>query len=198
MSSQNNERKMSLDDSQPMECNVSNEIKSLGDEDDEDDAIITLISNDKINFKIKKSCIYIKNKPETKSYDTEYKERAPKTICGLVKVMCDTDPYEQKFNLNVNSECLKIIVEHLITWGGNTPPLPKKPLTSSNLKENGCDQKDIDLLNNIPMNSLCELIQAANYMECMFFLEICCSKVASFLKGKPVTEFRKILGDVNE
>ncbi len=51
---------------------------------------------------------------------------------------------------------------------------------------------------NIPLNEICDLTLAANYLDCQGLLHLCARKVATMIKGKTTEEMRKILDIKND
>ena len=102
--------------------------------------------------------------------------------------------------LKIPTKYLGYIVEYLIHHQDdeNIKIIPK-PLSSNNLRDvckgmdHGCDQWDVDYINQFSNKELYEVISQANNMDISGLLHLGCAKVASMIKGQPLENIRDIL-----
>ena len=115
----------------------------------------------------------------------------------LVKNNMDLYPDQDEIPINeVKGSTLKLIKTYLEHYEKEEPKKIKEPLISTNYSE--CvDKFDFDFI-NIPLEELYELTVAANYMEIIPLLHLCCSKIASFCQGKTTEEMRTFFGIEND
>ena len=59
--------------------------------------------------------------------------------------------------------------------------------------DHGCDQWDVDYINQFSNKELYEVISQANNMDISGLLHLGCAKVASMIKGQPLENIRDIL-----
>ena len=52
------------------------------------------------------------------------------------------------------------------------------------------DEWDVNFINGIDLDSVFDLINAANYMDISSLLDLSCAKIASLMKGKSAAEIR--------
>lgn len=91
----------------------------------------------------------------------------------------------------VKYDILKKIVEYLTYYKDKTPKEIPKPMPSSNLNE-VLDEWDVKFINSLELESVFELINAANYMEIQSLLDLACSKISSMMKGKSIAEIKSM------
>lgn len=152
-----------------------------------------LISNDKKSFEI----------------PVEFAE-----YCGLLKTMIsskDEDSSEsddeEEYNINeiplpnISSEILIHIIQFIdYTINNNPVPTIPKPITSDNLYEIlGPDNKWFaDFIAQMSVETLFEILQAANYIDCKTLMNLACVTVATHIKGKTPTQIRDTFNIEND
>ena len=100
--------------------------------------------------------------------------------------------YDQKDEIplpDIKFDILKKVVEYLTFYKDKTPREIPKPLPSPNLAE-VTDEWDVNFINGIDLDSVFDLINAANYMDISSLLDLACAKIASLMKGKTAEEIR--------
>lgn len=100
--------------------------------------------------------------------------------------------YDQKDEIplpDIKFDILKKVVEYLTFYKDKTPREIPKPLPSHNLAE-VTDEWDVNFINGIELDSVFDLINAANYMDISSLLDLACAKIASLMKGKTAEEIR--------
>ena len=100
--------------------------------------------------------------------------------------------YDQKDEIplpDIKFDILKKVVEYLVYYKDKTPKEIPKPLPSANLSE-VTDEWDVNFINGIELDSVFDLINAANYMDISSLLDLACAKIASLMKGKTAEEIR--------
>ena len=98
--------------------------------------------------------------------------------------------YNQKDDIplpDIKYDILKKVVEYLAHYKDKEPQQIPKPLPSQDLKE-VTDEWDVNFINGIDLDSVFDLINAANYMDISSLLDLSCAKIASLMKGKSAAE----------
>ena len=115
----------------------------------------------------------------------------------LVKGIIEDYPDDAEVPLNnVKSSILKKIKEYLEHYQDSDPKEIERPLASQNYQD--CvDAWDFEFI-NIELDTIFEIILAANYMDIKPLLELASSKIASIIKGKTPEEIRKIYNIQND
>ena len=90
---------------------------------------------------------------------------------------------------DIKADILNKVVEYLTYYKGKNPKDIPKPMPSANLSEI-IDEWDVKFINSIELDSVFDLINAANYMDIPSLLDLSCAKIASLLKGKTAQEIR--------
>lgn len=115
----------------------------------------------------------------------------------LVKGIIDDYPEDPEVPLhNVKSNILTKIITYLEQYSDSEPKEIERPLPSNNFNEcvDAWDYQFIDL----ELETIFELILAANYMDIKPLIELASSKVASVIKGKSPEEIRKTFNIQND
>ena len=100
--------------------------------------------------------------------------------------------YNQKDDIplpDIKYDILKKVVEYLAHYKEKEPQKIPKPLPSQDLKE-VTDEWDVNFINGMDLDSVFDLINAANYMDIAPLLDLACAKIASLMKGKSAAEIR--------
>ena len=100
--------------------------------------------------------------------------------------------YNQKEDIplpDIKYDILKKVVEYLAHYKDKEPQQIPKPLPSQDLKE-VTDEWDVNFINGMELDSVFDLINAANYMDISSLLDLSCAKIASLMKGKSAAEIR--------
>ena len=100
--------------------------------------------------------------------------------------------YNQKDDIplpDIKYDILKKVVEYLAHYKDKEPQQIPKPLPSQDLKE-VTDEWDVNFINGMDLDSVFDLINAANYMDISSLLDLACAKIASLMKGKSAAEIR--------
>jgi len=115
----------------------------------------------------------------------------------LVKGIIEDYPDDAEVPLNnVKSSILKKIKEYLEHYQDSEPKEIERPLASQNYQD--CVEPwDFEFI-NIELDTIFEIILAANYMDIKPLLELASSKIASIIKGKTPEEIRKIFNIQND
>ena len=90
---------------------------------------------------------------------------------------------------DIKADILNKVVEYLTYYKGKNPKDIPKPMPSANLSEI-IDEWDVKFINGIELDSVFDLINAANYMDIPSLLDLSCAKIAALLKGKTAQEIR--------
>ena len=100
--------------------------------------------------------------------------------------------YNQKDDIplpDIKYDILKKVVEYLAHYKDKEPVQIPKPLPSPDLKE-VTEEWDVNFINGMELDSVFDLINAANYMDISSLLDLACAKIASLMKGKSAAEIR--------
>lgn len=115
----------------------------------------------------------------------------------LIKGILEDYPEDPEVPLhNVKSNILTKIIEYLEHYSETEPKEIERPLPSNNFNEcvESWDYNYID----VELDTIFELILAANYMDVKPLMELASSKVASIIKGKTPDEIRKTFNIQND
>lgn len=96
----------------------------------------------------------------------------------------------------IKADILKKCVEYLIHYKDLEPKEIPKPLPSPNLLD-VTDEWDVNFI-GIDLDSVFDIINAANYLDIKPLLDLACSKIASTMKGKSAEEIRTIFNLEND
>jgi S-phase kinase-associated protein 1 len=96
----------------------------------------------------------------------------------------------------IKVDILKKCVEYLIHYKDLEPKEIPKPLPSPNLLD-VTDEWDVNFI-GIDLDSVFDIINAANYLDIKPLLDLACSKIASTMKGKSAEEIRTIFNLEND
>lgn len=115
----------------------------------------------------------------------------------LIKGILEDYPEDPEVPLhNVKSNILTKIVVYLEQYAESEPREIERPLPSNNFNEcvDPWDYQYID----VELDTIFEIILAANYMDIKPLMELASSKVASIIKGKTPDEIRKTFNIQND
>ena len=107
----------------------------------------------------------------------------------LKRIMEDFNQKEDIPIEGIKYNILKKVVEYLVHYKDKEPSQIPKPIPTSDLKD-VIDEQDFNFINGIDLDSVFDLINAANYMDISSLLELSCAKIASLMKGKSDVEIR--------
>lgn len=148
------------------------------DETTDPGQMITLISKDGEQLKVKKNVIL---------------------MSGLIKEMLDEEDDEEEENEiplpNVNLATLKKVVKYCEYHHKNPAEELERPLKGK-IQDVICEW-DNEFL-KIDQSTLVELIMAANYLNIKDLLDLTCANVASMIKGKTPQQIREMFGIEND
>ena len=175
---------MTTDNQNSMEEDVD-EIMGLDEEAEEE--LIYLCSNDNNTFEIKKKCARISNLIDT-------------IIVGDGEAGLNSEnPISIK---QVNGSNLELIVKYMEYHGGKDEDIPPQPVRSTDMVKVCKDTWDAEFCDrlvttdssgSVELNLLFEVIMSANYMDMKALLYKLCAKVATQLKGKKLEDIPNIL-----
>jgi len=115
---------------------------------------------------------------------------------ALIRTAFENDRMESTLPLNVSTLHLQWVIDFMVHH--DTHPLPPitKPLTSTDLKENGVEPWDLEFLSRMNDNveDIQALLKTANYLDLPSLLNLLCAKLATFIKGQSAEEIRRRFG----
>ena len=98
---------------------------------------------------------------------------------------------------DINGEILKKCVEYMIHYKETDPKEIPRPLPSSNLLD-VTEEWDVNFISGGDLDSVFDVINAANYLDLKALLDLSCAKIASIMKGKTADEIRNIFNLEND
>lgn len=110
---------------------------------------------------------------------------------GLLKGLFDDykENMEETQVSDISGAILRKVFEYLNHYKDiETKEIPR-PLPSANLSE-VCDEWDVKFINELELDSVFDVINAANYLDIKPLLDLSCAKIASEMKGKSAEEIR--------
>ena len=90
---------------------------------------------------------------------------------------------------DISSPILKKVFEYLQYYKDCEPKELPRPLPSANMAD-VCSEWDIKFLSELELDSIFDIINAANYLDIKSLLDLSCAKIASEMKGKTAEEIR--------
>jgi len=138
--------------------------------DDSKEDMITLLSQEKTEFKV----------PRKAALQSQ-----------MIKTALEDDKDAKEVNLvHISAPIVKKVVEYMTYHMDREPRKIESPLKSTNMKEL-VDRFDAAFVDDIDQDTLFKLLLAANYMDVKSLLGLICAKVASMMKGKTADQIRK-------
>ncbi len=112
----------------------------------------------------------------------------------LIKNTIQDYPKDQPIPLlEIDSRCLKLILEYLEHYNGIPPKEIEKPLPGNDLKE-VVEEFQFFFINKINLEQLIDLTSAADFMEITCLLDLCCAKISSMCMDKSEEELYQTFG----
>jgi S-phase kinase-associated protein 1 len=88
-------------------------------------------------------------------------------------------------------------VEFLTHLKANPAPEIEKPIKSNEMKDNTTEWY-ANFVDSQDLDHVMDVTLAANYLDIKPLVDLCCAKIGTYIKGKPIPEVRKIFGIVND
>ncbi|OMJ91746.1 hypothetical protein SteCoe_5647 [Stentor coeruleus] len=98
----------------------------------------------------------------------------------------------------ITSSNLERILEFANHHNFALPSPPKRPVSSSNLRENIIDSWDADFVERLNEEELIELILSTNYLDMRCLMDLCLVRIACTFKDKDIEAVRKEYGIVED
>lgn len=110
---------------------------------------------------------------------------------GLLKGLFEDykDDMEDTPMADISSLILKKVFEYLEHYKESDPKEIPRPLPSADMAT-VCSEWDIKFLSDLELDSVFDVINAANYLDVKPLLDLTCAKIASEMKGKTADEIR--------
>jgi S-phase kinase-associated protein 1 len=160
-----------------------NQINTLDNSIEQKEFFITIVSSDQ--FEIKDVSSYICN------------------MSQVIKCIIENCPDmiiegEQKKIVisNITGDILQKVLDWMKYHYNNQPQKIERPITTNDLSTIVCEW-DFNYI-NIEIDTIIDLMNAANYLDISGLLDLCCAKMASIIKGKSPAEIRDILKITND
>ena len=118
--------------------------------------------------------------------------------CKHSKILRKTiiDFPEQEIPVNVNSNILEYVIQYLKHYEKQKPKKIRYPLLDKDFKE--CvDEWDYNFI-NLNIETIFKIMEAANYLDIPWLMDLTAAKIASMIRGKNSKEIREILKIKNE
>jgi len=112
----------------------------------------------------------------------------------LVKTALEDDKDAKEVALvHISAPIVQKVINYMEYHIDKPPRKIESPLKSTNMKEL-VDKFDASFVDDIDLDTLMQMLLAANYMDVKTLLELICAKVASMMKGKTAPQIRKAFG----
>jgi len=129
----------------------------------------------------------------------------PYEWCKLSKLITitfeDAQSTEIEFNEHIaTGDLLRIIVDYFSIRKGEAAPLVEDPLEFAEMRKVTTEENAqfIDnLFTTYGIYMLYDVTNIANYLDCASLLNLCCAKIASLVKNKPIKDMPSILNPEN-
>ena len=110
---------------------------------------------------------------------------------GLLKGLFEDykEDMEETQVSDISAAILKKVFEYLEHYKESDPKEIPRPLPSANMSE-VCGEWDVKFLSDLELDSVFDVINAANYLDIKSLLDLSCAKIASEMKGKTAEEIR--------
>ena len=135
-----------------------------------DDRIITLISNDNINYDVKTSIAFQSN---------------------FIATMAEGDKDATNFEINCHSDQLSKIIAFMVHVTKEPIISIRKPLLFNEFKRVCRQQWYVDFF-DMEIAELLSLLNAINYMDYKSMFDMCCCKIATLIKDKTMDELHSM------
>ena len=90
---------------------------------------------------------------------------------------------------DIKYDLLKRIVQYLSHYKNKNPREIQKPTRSSNLSDI-VDEWDEKFINDLDLDDVFELINAATYMKIQSLSDLACTKISTYMKDRPTEEIQ--------
>jgi len=140
------------------------------DLDESKDDVVTLISQEKKNFRV---------------------SRKAAIQSQLVRTALEDDKDAKEVSLvHIAAPIVEKVIQYMNYHIDNEPRKIESPLKSTIMREL-VDQFDAKFVDDIDLDTLMKLLLAANYMDVKTLTQLICAKIASMMKGKTADQIRK-------
>ena len=90
---------------------------------------------------------------------------------------------------DISGSILKKVFEYLEHYKESEPKEIPRPLPSASMSE-VCSEWDAKFIGELELDTVFDVINAANYLDIKSLLDLSCAKIASEMKGKTAEEIR--------
>jgi len=119
-------------------------------------------------------------------------------LSGLLKTILQVDPHQLDGETDVNvgnSNTMTTILRYLDHYKtGNSFSRITRPLHGPDLRMSGVNEFDCSFIDSIPLETVKTVLVAADYLDILSLTELCCAKLASYIKAIPLTHMMAKLG----
>lgn len=110
----------------------------------------------------------------------------------LLGYLQDDSNHKEPIQLSeIKSDILQKVIEYLTYYKKKTPREIPKPMPSSDLCD-FLDDWDVQFINSVNLDSVFDLINAANFMDIPSLIDLGCAKIGSLMKGKTAKEIKSM------
>jgi hypothetical protein len=119
-------------------------------------------------------------------------------LSGLLKTVLQIDPYQIDDAITINAandSTMTLLVCYLDYYkDGHQPSRFSRPLYSPDLRLAGANEFDLAFISHLSMSQVKVLLCASDYLDIPSLNELCCAKLASYIKTIPLVQMMNQLG----
>lgn len=114
------------------------------------------------------------------------------SISLTISTALESDKAETEIELDQPEEILELLVEYMNHHDGKEPPIIPFPITKPEMKLMCEDQWDASFIDRVGQKKkrLYKLLLGFNYLQMNVGVHLCCAKIATFIKGKPLEQVK--------
>jgi len=120
------------------------------------------------------------------------------TLSGLLSTLQKIDPSQQDGLISlafVDSCSMKRIITYLNHYNTGAPfSAISRPMYSPDLALAGVNDFDIDMIGSMSIPEVKSLLRAADYLDIPTLTDLCCAKLASYIKTIPLDQMMTDIG----
>ena len=119
-------------------------------------------------------------------------------LSGVLRTAVIIDPTQLDGPININvhsSETMKLIVTYMDHYKSREPfSRISRPLSNSDLRLSGVNEFDVLLIQSIHLDLVKSVLVASDYLDIPSLTELCCAKLAAYIKTVPLKQMMNKLG----
>jgi hypothetical protein len=119
-------------------------------------------------------------------------------LSGLLRTIALVDPHQQDGAVGINvhsAEAMDVIVTYINHYKSMLPfSRISRPLYNTDLRLSGVNDFDASLIESLSLNLVRSVLVAADYLDIPSLTELCCARLAAYIKTVPLTQMMQRLG----